>query len=425
MARVVIIGAGIMGLAAAFEACKQGHQVTVLEAAAEAGGMAAHFSLGRFSTERFYHFLCTGDAPIFELAGELGIAGQLRWAETSMGYYIEGKLHRWGDPLALLMFPHLSLIEKLRYGAMMFISARRDAWPGLEQRSAREWIAAWCGEAVYRKMWHPLFAYKFYEYTDNISAAWIWTRIRRIGRSRKNLFQERLGYFEGGSETLVAALVARIRQLGGEVALGEGACEITIAEGRATGVRTATRSLPAECVISTVPTPYVPALAPGLGEAQLAAYRNIENIGVVCVALRLRKSVTPHFWVNINAPGAEVPGIIEFSNLRPMPDHVVYVPYYMPVHEAKWQWSEAQFIADAMACLARINPAMTPDDLIAGHAARLRHAQPICPPGFASRLPAVQTPVTGLQIADTCFYYPEDRGLAESIRLGRRMALAV
>ena len=37
-------------------------------------------------------------------------------------------------------------------------------------------------------------------------------------------------------------------------------------------------------------------------------------------------------------------------------------------------------------------------------------------------LPPVQTPIRGLQIADTCFYYPEDRGISESVRLGKEMA---
>lgn len=75
-----------------------------------------------------------------------------------------------------------------------------------------------------------------------------------------------------------------------------------------------------------------------------------------------------------------------------------------------------------MRCVTLINPAVTEADLITAHVARLRYAQPICTPGFAARLPPVQTAIAGLQIADTCFYYPEDRGLAESIRLGRAMA---
>ena len=35
------------------------------------------------------------------------------------------------------------------------------------------------------------------------------------------------------------------------------------------------------------------------------------------------------------------------------------------------------------------------------------------------------TPIARLQIVNTCFYYPEDRGIAESVRLGRDMARAI
>ena len=37
----------------------------------------------------------------------------------------------------------------------------------------------------------------------------------------------------------------------------------------------------------------------------------------------------------------------------------------------------------------------------------------------------MQTEIAGLQIADTCFYYPEDRGISESVRYGQLMAEAV
>jgi hypothetical protein len=40
-------------------------------------------------------------------------------------------------------------------------------------------------------------------------------------------------------------------------------------------------------------------------------------------------------------------------------------------------------------------------------------------------IPRVQTPIGGLQVADTCFYYPEDRGVSESVRWGKLMAAAI
>jgi len=422
MARVVVIGAGAMGLAAAYYALKRGHRVTVLEAAPEAGGMAAHFDLGGLSIERFYHFVCKADRPTFELLGELGLGDRMHWVATSMGYYIDGALEPWGDPLSLLKFPKLSLIEKLRYGAMIFLSVRRRDAGALERVSAKDWITRWCGARAYQRLWAPLFKLKFYEYADNISAAWIWTRIKRLGTSRRSMFQEELGYIEGGSETLIHALVDAIRKWGGEVRLATPASRVAVEAGRVAGVVAGAETLPAEAVISTVPTPLVERLAPDLPAADLARYRAIVNIGVVCVVFRLKRSVSPHVWINISDERLEIPGLVEFSNLRPAGDTVVYIPYYMPVTHPKFARSDEFFRAEAFGYLRLINPSLGEGDLIACHVGRLRHAQPVCPPGFAAMLPPVETAIAGLQIADTCFYYPEDRGIAESVRLGKAMA---
>jgi protoporphyrinogen oxidase len=88
----------------------------------------------------------------------------------------------------------------------------------------------------------------------------------------------------------------------------------------------------------------------------------------------------------------------------------------------KWGWKDQQFIDEAFGYIKRINPQIGDDDVLDAKVGRLRHAQPICEPNFRDKLPPVQTPIKGLQIADTCYYYPEDRGVAESVRLGRRMA---
>lgn len=422
MSRVVVIGAGTMGLAAAYHALKRGHQVTVLEAAGEAGGMAAHFDLGGLSIERYYHFVCKSDLATFDLLAELGFGDKMRWVPTSMGYYIDGKLYPWGDPVSLLTFPKLSLFEKLRYGAMMYFSTRRTDWRNLENVSAKDWITRWCGAAVYERLWAPLFRLKFFEYADNISAAWIWTRIKRLGTSRRSLLQEELGYIDGGSETLVNALVRGIAENGGTLRLNTPAMRIETSNKRVIGVIAAGEFFAADAVISTMPTPHVSRIAPDLPADECARYDAIANIGVVCVVFRLKRPVTPHFWVNIADPRFEIPGVVEFSNLRPVDGTVVYIPYYMPVTHPKFAKDDAFFRSEGFGYLKLLNPALDEDDVTAFYVGRLRHAQPICPPGFAAMLPPVETSVRGLQIADTCFYYPEDRGISESVRLGRLMA---
>lgn len=412
-----------MGLAAAQRAVTLGHDVDLIEAGHKPGGMAAHFDFSGVSIERFYHFVCKSDAPTFDLMDELGIGDRMLWVNTSMAYYTHGKVHKWGDPISLLTFPHLTLVEKVRTGLQMFLTTKSRNFDRIEHLTSRQWIEGGSDASVYNKLWKRLQELKFYEYADGVAASWIATRIKRIGNSRKSIFQEQLGYIDGGSETLVEAVANDIRCKGGRIHLGAKAEKVLVENGIVCGVRASGRDFEADAVISTVPIPLVNGLVPDLPQDWKARYAAIRNIGVVCLLFKLRKSVTPHFWVNIVDDTINVPGLIEFSNLRPVGgETIVYVPYYMPVTEAKWHWTDQQFLDEAFGYIKRVNPAITDADLIDVKVGRLSHAQPICGPNFANKLPPVQTPILGLQIADTCYYYPEDRGVAESIRLGRQMA---
>jgi protoporphyrinogen oxidase len=237
--------------------------------------------------------------------------------------------------------------------------------------------------------------------------------------------QEEMGYIEGGSRTLVDALVADIEKRGGRIHLGCGARRVHIANGRVHRVESASGDYPADDVISTIPIPLVPSVIPDLPEDLIASYRAIKNIGVCCVVMKLARSVSRHFWINVEDENIDIPGVIEFTNLREVGASIIYVPYYMPASQDKFAWTDEQFIVDAMSCLMRLNPEIREEDLIESRVFRLRHAQPLCDVGFGSKLPPVQTCIEGLQIADTCFYYPEDRSISESVRMGRWMATRV
>ena len=55
---------------------------------------------------------------------------------------------------------------------------------------------------------------------------------------------------------------------------------------------------------------------------------------------------------------------------------------------------------------------------------RYEFAQTVCGPGFLAKLPPMQTSIRGFLMADTAYYYPEDRSISESIRIGRDLAAA-
>ena len=421
---LVVIGAGAMGLAAAHHAAKAGASTLVLEAGAIPGGMAAHFDFDGVSLERFYHFVCKTDQDTFDLMEELGIADQMVWKETSMGYYTDGRLHDWGNPIALLKYPHLNLIEKFRYGLMAWWCTKRKSWGNVENMTAPDWFRAWLGEACYQKMWHRLLYLKLFQFTDVVSATWIATRIQRIGRSRKSLLQEQLGHIAGGTQTLVDALCQSIVANGGEIR-----CSAPVAQVQAVGETYKTvqcadgTSVRAREVISTVPTPLVSKMIPGLSDQEKDKLNAIDNIGVVCLTYKLKRKVTGHFWLNIIDEKHPIPGLIEFSALRDFgEDTIVYAPYYMPVDNERWAWSDEDLLNEAFKTMKAINPDLTDDDVVSRQASRLTYSQPICTPNFLDQLPAVDTSIPGVQVADTCYYYPEDRGISESVGFAKGMA---
>ncbi|MGP8439575.1 NAD(P)/FAD-dependent oxidoreductase [Paraburkholderia fungorum] len=423
--RIAVLGAGPMGLAAAYQLVKDGRKPVIFEADDRVGGMAACFDFGGLLIERYYHFHAISDHAFFQMLKELGIEQEMKWVETKMGYYYQGEVQPWGNPIALLKFRGLSLSAKFRYGLHAFLSTKRDDHKSLDNVEASGWIRRWVGEEAWEVLWRRLFDYKFYEYSNNLSAAWIWSRIRRIGRSRYNIFREKLGYLEGGSDTLLNAMRDAIAAGGGDLRLSTPVQKVVIEDGVVKGIQSAGELIAFDKVISTVPLPYVPRLMPDLAPDLLEAYQRVNYVAVVCVIAKLKRPVSVNFWLNTNDPNMDIPGIVEYTNLRPLDQHIVYVPFYVPGEHPKYQEPNEVFIDKVKRYLMQINPALTPDDFIDVRASRYRYAQPVCEPGYLDRLPPVELPIKGLLVADTSYYYPEDRGISESIGLGRKMARLV
>jgi protoporphyrinogen oxidase len=414
-----------MGLMAAIELLDHGHKVDVYERDDRVGGMSAAFDFDGLQIERYYHFVCKTDTPLFELLQRYGLSDRLHWTDTKMGYFYNGRLFPWGTPLALLRFPHLGPISKFRYAVhVMYTKSIRD-WGRLDRANATGWIRRWIGKKAFDVLWRNAFHLKFFEYADNLSASWIGTRIKRIALSRRDLMHESLGYLEGGSATLLQALEQDIRARGGRILLSRGIDEVASEDGKLTGIRAGGEFTAYDGVLSTAPIQYVPRMVPTLPAEFANRIRAIHNIPVACVILKLKHSISDNFWMNISDPDIAIPGVIEYSNLNPGSspgEHVLYAPFYMPKTHAKWARTNEELIAEVLGYLPRLNPAFRPDWVTARHCHRYEFAQTICPPGFQDLLPPMRTPIAGFFMADTAYYYPEDRSISESVAVGRTLA---
>ncbi|MBX3177816.1 MAG: NAD(P)/FAD-dependent oxidoreductase [Candidatus Hydrogenedentes bacterium] len=406
--RVGIIGAGISGLSAALALRQAGHEVDVFQREDEAGGLLATFDFDGVPVEHFYHFLCRTDIGFFRFCQQLEISPFLRFDEVSTGFYYNGAPFRFCKPLDLLLFPGFPLADRLRLGKFAIDIRKRQDWEALDRIPAKQWLIDRLGETVYRVVWEPLLALKFGDYHDRISAAWIAHRVHRVARSRNQM-----GYLEGGTRRLLDTLVARLEAEGVRLHTGRPVKRILAEGDRVSGLAFDGHPDHAcDRVISTVPLPVLAGLLPAGWEEYAAALSRIDYIGVVCVALKLRRPVSRHFWYNVHDPRIPFNGIIEYTNLNPMPGlggHLVYVPYYAATDRPIYSLPDAEAVAQSWAALKRMNPALEDGDLLDSHVARTPYAQAICPAGFQDMLPDQIAPLKGLRLLDSTFLYPEDR----------------
>ena len=427
---VCVIGAGLAGLAAAWDLARAGRRVLVVERAGVAGGLACSVEVAGRTVERFHHFICRGDRDLVELVAELGLADSLHWRAAETSFLYRGRLYRFSSPLDLLRFDAVPPMQRLRFGLNVVASRFRRSWRRLDGLPARTWLIDQIGERAYEVIWDPLLRVKFGDAHDRVSAAWIWHRIHRVASSRRRIWErERLGYLERGSQTLLDALLGRLAALPGvEVRTGAGVDEIVVDAGRVAAVRVAGDPEPIRCdqVLSTVALPGLLRMAPSLPAEYREALGDIEYLAVVCGLLRLDRPLTDSFWVNINDPRTPYNGIIEYSNLNRHLElgggSIVYVPLYLPAGHERFGFDDERLLDEWVRCLECVNPDFDRSWIEEVRVSRAANAQAICDIGFANRMPSHRTPVEGLYLTDSTQYYPEDRTLSGAIRLGRTAA---
>ncbi len=430
MPTVCIIGAGLAGLAAARDLGRLGIRVVVLEGARDAGGLASSVVVAGQPVERFYHFICLGDADLIGLVEELGLSPRLHWRRTSTSYLHQGTLYPFGSPLDLLRFRPVPFLQRVRFGVNVISSRYRRSWAALDGVSARAWLTRQIGAEAYRVIWDPLLRVKFGTDHDRVSAAWIWHRINRVATSRRWVWEpERLGYLELGSATVIDGVLEHLRTMPTvEVRTGARVQEVVLEGGRTTGVRLDGGGEPLACdaVLSTAALPVLLRLVPQLDPGYRRSLERVEYLGVVCGLLRLNRPLGSSFWVNINDDRTPHNGLIEYTNLNRHLDlgggSIVYVPDYLDPNHERFSWDDAQLLSGYERCLRCVNPAFDSSWIEEVVISRATHAQAVCTVGFVDVVPDHRSPIRGLYLTDSTQFYPEDRTLSAAIRLGRHAA---
>lgn len=406
--RVAVIGGGLTGLTIAYRLAAAGVGVDLYEAAPALGGLAGDMEFDGSRVDRFYHVILPTDDRVIGLAREVGLDAQLDFTETQVGFFHSGKLDSISTIGEFLRFDLLTLPQRVRLAAFVAYCQAIPGWKRIDRFPLVDWIQRCAGRGVWERMWKPLLEAKFDGDLGGLSATWLWQRTRRMSGARRRGSQEVCGALEGGYQTLVDRLAARITEMGGTISTGTAVDAVH--PGDAPSLVVGGRTLPYRMVVMTVLPPVARRLVVG-GEGLLAGTPD-RYLGIVCVLLKTRRSLSPYYTINIADPEVALTGVIETTRVldpHGERDHaLVYLPKYVdpsnPLLDAPEAEVEARFVAD----LRRIFPDFDPArDVVASRVMRARLAEPVHAIGAGGGVPGTfDAQAPGIAFASTAQIFP-------------------
>lgn len=423
-----IVGGGILGVTLGYFLSREGHQVTILEASPEIGGLAGTIRLeDGTAVDRFYHAILSSDSHLRALCEELGIADLLHFNTTKTAFFHSGRLYSMNNTLEFLRFPPLGWIDRFRLGLTVLYAQLVRDWHRLEGIGVEEWLVRWSGRNTFESIWRPMLKAKFDGGFENTPATYIWARLVRMKSTRQGAGQqEQAGHLEGGYPTLLNAMLAEIQRNGGVIMTETPVQEIMVDRGVAWGLRIQNEVIVFDKIVSTLQLPITHRLIPEADPGFRDSLVQMDYLGIIAVLLVLDRPLTGYWTINITDDRYPFTGIIETTAyIDPVHvggHHLVYMPKYL-VPGSPWAAKSDEEIQEIwLSHLERMFAEFARESVREFRIHRERFVEPLHGLNQLHQIPSVETPIANLFIATTAQIYPELTNGESVTRLARKTA---
>jgi protoporphyrinogen oxidase len=419
--KIAIIGAGFTGLSATLELLKKDHEVIVFEKEKIPGGLVLGFkeSGWDWNLEQHYHHWFTNDKFILNLAKAVGQNVLIKRPKTSV--YVNGKSFQFDSPKSVLLFPKLSLIERMRMGLAVGFLRYNPIWKPLEKINSASFLPKAMGEKGYRMIWEPLFKNKFGPYSNNISLAWFWARI--IKRTPT------LAYPEGGFLNFAKKITKEIEKKGGKVLLETEITELEEDDKILLTIKNKNGKTKKELfdkVIVTVPSTIFLQIAPSLPKDYRKSLGNLKSLGATNLILRLTKPFLADntYWLNICDPNNPIMAVVEHTNFMDKKNYnnesLLYLGNYLPQDSKRFSMTKEETLKLFHPFLLKMNPNYK-KNLIDYSLFKTPFAQSIILTNYSKLIPPFRTPMKNVFLANMEQVYPWDRGTNYAVEYGQKV----
>jgi protoporphyrinogen oxidase len=425
MGKIAIIGAGFGGLSAAFDLIRQGHEVTIFEATAEPGGLAAGFKEPGWdwSVERFYHHWFLSDSHMFQLFKELGVENKVLIKRPKTVMLHQGKFYPFDSLVSALLYPGLGFgINKVRFGLVGLYLRITKNWKPMESTTVNAWMRKWAGNKVYEQMWEPMVVGKFGEkYAKLVNMAWMWARL--------HVRTTQLATYEGGFQAFAMDFMNKLVSLGVKFEFKTLVESVETKENGQVALTINGKQQIFDRVLVTLSPAQMAKIAPQLPPEYLKGLLELKSLGALAVIISLKHQLSPegYYWYNLpKSAGFPFLALVEHTNFMPRErfggEHLIYCGDYLETDHEYFKMTKEELLARFLPSLKRINPDVTDEWVNRSWLVKANYAQPVPFVNHSKNIPSVETPLQGIYFASMSQVYPWDRGTNFAVEIARKTA---
>ena len=328
----VVLGAGLAGLAAAYEIAKGGGRVTLIEREPVVGGMARSWTHGPYTLDYGPHRFHSRDEGLIAHLFEV-LDNEVVTRERLSRIYMQGKFFHY--PLQtqnlLLNMPKRILFKAgWDYVWIRFLQMFKD----IPDDNFENWTVKRFGRTLYEIFFGTYTSKAWKMPCSEISADWasqrisqanLWDTVKKTLRPPKSgevrsLVSEFWYPAHGGIGTIARKYGEKLEQMGVEIHLGTPVRKLEIEDNRVKRVIAGREDreivIEPDCVVNTIPLPrMVESLDPPISDEARNAIASLQYSSIVFVYLEVdQASVSPDHWVYLPEKELTIHRISEFKN---------------------------------------------------------------------------------------------------------------
>jgi protoporphyrinogen oxidase len=221
----------------------------------------------------------------------------------------------------------------------------------------------------------------------------------------KSASAEHLGHVAGGYRSILEKLREQVEQSGGSVRTSTAVAKI---EASSNGRIEITSNQNSESFDQVVCTSPVNVLERIIGKDLLETSNtdaSVEYLGVVCVVLITKESLSPYYVINVADDTIPFTGVIGMSNVV-VPEntggyHMTYLPQYMLSTDAEMDQPDEYFATRFVDGLVKMFPDFDRESIVDTHVTRAVKVQPLQVLNYSELVPSATTRHDNLFVLNT------------------------